>query len=203
VVDVAPVVLPKTLRPRAERWLRAFGKLRAWELSQFERVVFIDSDAVVLHSSADELFDLAGGRDTLWTASDPRIDTCDQTHLVADPALNSGVLVFRPSLANAKNIWATIAAMAAEARTDFNDQDVLAQVFQHWRALPYPEYGGHVVHCGCPGFTESVRIAHFTAGLGVLPKPWTTTTSNSLGPTYNTSTCMWALFKAWKRLQDS
>ena len=61
-----------------------FSKLRAWTLTQFKKCVFLDADTLVLQN-VDDLFE----REELSAAPDIGWPDC----------FNSGVFVFKPSLA--------------------------------------------------------------------------------------------------------
>lgn len=201
LVDVDPVELPKTVRPKVSRWVKAFTKFRAWDLP-LKRAFFIDSDAVLL-VSVDDLLEpkmRGGGTNDLWAAIEPRLDVCDQMSPELDLALNSGLLIITPSRATSERLLMAVRSMADEGRVEFNDQDVLMRVFPNWRALPYPEYGGHVVQCECKGFLERIRVLHFTAGLGKLPKPWTLPNPKEDLFPFN-STCVRSLFSTWRHIR--
>ena len=65
-----------------ERWGHMASKLRLWQLTQFEQVLYIDADSVLL-APADELFELRGFAAEAGTSH---------------AAFNAGVMLLQPSL---------------------------------------------------------------------------------------------------------
>jgi len=100
------------------RFANVFTKLHAWELDDFDCVVFLDSDTLVVQN-IDDLFE----RRTFAAAPD----------FFMPDRFNSGVMVIEPSRAMYARI---VAALAKEASYDGGDQGVLNSVFHDWYAMP-------------------------------------------------------------------
>lgn len=144
------------------RFARVFTKLRAWELTEYDRVIFIDADAVVRHN-IDALFERPGP-----IAAAPDFFMPDQ--------FNSGAMVLRPA---AESFAAMMQALAATPTYDGGDQGFLNQFFD-WYQLPIANRLpiGFNLHHFIYQFIqhhpamqrqlgENVHIIHYT-----LQKPW-------------------------------
>jgi alpha-N-acetylglucosamine transferase len=110
-------------KPAFHTPLDNFAKLRLWELEEYDSVVFIDADAIVIRN-VDKLFgypEFSAAPNVYETLADFR-------------RLNSGVFVARPSLA-------TFTAMlkkldAPDALWPRTDQTFLQAFFPDWHGLP-------------------------------------------------------------------
>lgn len=96
-------------RPR-----RRFEKLRAWELVEYDRVVFLECDALVLRN-VDDLFE----RPELSAAPD----------LLDPERFDTGVMVLAPS----QQTFAKLVDAADGAEGDEGEQGLLNSVFGGWR----------------------------------------------------------------------
>ncbi len=105
--DIEP--LGGEARPR-----RRLEKLRVWELAEYDRVVFLESDALVLRN-VDELFE----RPELSAAPD----------LLDPERFDTGVMVLEPSQETFSKL-----AEAAGAEGDEGEQGLLNRVFAGWRS---------------------------------------------------------------------
>ncbi|QPC88400.1 glycosyl transferase [Mesorhizobium sp. NBSH29] len=110
-------------KPAFHTPLDNFAKLRLWEMTQYERCVFIDADAVVV-KNIDRLFAYPE-----FCAAPNVYESVADFH-----RLNSGVFVALPSAA-------TFAAMlekldAPDAFWRRTDQSFLEAYFPHWHGLP-------------------------------------------------------------------
>ncbi|XP_072764502.1 uncharacterized protein Gyg isoform X1 [Anoplolepis gracilipes] len=137
-----------------------FTKLHCWRLTQYEKCVFIDADALVVRN-CDELFE----REELSAAPDVGWPDC----------FNSGVFVFRPS----QQTFASITAFAAaKGSFDGGDQGLLNMYFSDWatkdisKHLPFIyNMCSTATYSYLPAFKqfgEDVRIIHFIG----ITKPW-------------------------------
>lgn len=100
------------------RFANVFTKLRAWEQTDFERVVLLDADTLVLQN-IDDLFE----RSRFAAAPD---------FLLPD-RFNSGVMVLEPSR---ETFAEMVAALAASGTYDGGDQGFLNTFFGDWYAMP-------------------------------------------------------------------
>lgn len=95
-----------------------FTKLRAWELTDLEKVVFLDADTLVLQN-VDDLFE----RSEISAAPD---------FLMPD-RFNSGVMVLEPS---AETFRRMVESLESTASYDGGDQGFLNSFFAGWYAMP-------------------------------------------------------------------
>uniref|UniRef100_A0A1A9ZAT0 glycogenin glucosyltransferase n=1 Tax=Glossina pallidipes TaxID=7398 RepID=A0A1A9ZAT0_GLOPL len=137
-----------------------FTKLHCWRLVQFEKCVFLDSDALVL-KNCDELFE----REELSAAPDVSWPDC----------FNSGVFVYQPSL----ETFDKLTKFAVEYGSfDGGDQGLLNQYFGDWayvdihKHLPFVyNVTAYASYCYLPAFKhfkDKIKILHFAGKM----KPW-------------------------------
>ena len=161
--DIEPIKNP---RPDCEllypRFALTYSKLRAFELTEYDKVVWLDADTVVLRN-IDELF----ARPCLAAASD----------FFMPDRFNSGVMVLDPS---AELFGKLMVSLAAAPTYDGGDQGFLNPYWPNWWAMPvahrlpaaynihhfifqfmaaHPQFGKQ--------FITETRIVHYT-----LQKPW-------------------------------
>ena len=119
VRDVEPIPNPagkaQLLFPR---FATVFAKLRAWELTEWERIVVLDADTLVLQN-VDDLFE----RRTFAAAPD----------FFLPDHFNSGVMVLDPS---AGTFARMMDALHAAGSYDGGDQGFLNTFFPDWYAMP-------------------------------------------------------------------
>jgi len=147
------------------RFGNVFTKLHAWNLTEFDKLVYLDADTLVLQN-VDELFDrpsFAAGPD----------------YFVPD-RFNSGVMVLEPSTVTYDAIRA---ALLSSASYDGGDQGFLNEFFANWYAMPIanrlpPGYNMHhfilqflVSHASLKSMAKEAKIIHYT-----MQKPWLTPT---------------------------
>ena len=158
--EVEPIGNPRgdVLLPR---FANVFTKLRVWELDDYDKVVFLDADTIVLQN-IDELFD----RPSLAAAPD---------FLLPD-RFNSGVMVVEPSSAMLAEMLARLPELMSY---DGGDQGFLNEFFD-WYASP-PEhrlpaaYNTHQFifqfiaahHLLRERLLGGIKIVHYT-----VQKPW-------------------------------
>ncbi|MBO6718748.1 MAG: glycosyl transferase [Rhizobiaceae bacterium] len=143
-------------KPAFHTPLDNFAKLRLWELDEYDTVVFIDADAIVVRN-IDKLFgypEFSAAPNVYETLADFR-------------RLNSGVFVAKPSRA-------TFAAMldkldAPDALWPRTDQTFLQSFFPHWHGLPVFYNMLQYVWFNLPELWDwaSVSVVHYQ-----YEKPW-------------------------------
>lgn len=145
-------------KPAFHTPLDNFAKLRLWELEEYERVVFLDADTIVLRS-IDRLFSYPE-----FSAAPNVYESLADFH-----RLNSGVFVAKPSRA-------TFAAMlgrldAPDAFWRRTDQTFLEAFFPDWHGLPVFDNMLQYVWFNLPELWDwsSVRVIHYQ-----YEKPWET-----------------------------
>ena len=153
-------------------------KLHLWNLEQYEKVVYVDADTLVLHN-VDVLFDMNthenDGRDVVWAAPDCGWPDC----------FNSGVMVIKPN----RNTYERILGLwRSSGSFDGGDQGLLNDYFRDdsvqellntdqsagvWKRLPFAfNVTPTAFYSYLPALEarqDQVRIVHFIGSEG---KPW-------------------------------
>ncbi|GAB9468708.1 putative Glycosyltransferase [Globisporangium polare] len=147
-------------------WVNSgYTKLHIFRLEQFETIVYIDADAVVLENVDEELFE----RDTTFAAA-PDVFPPDR--------FNAGVLVIKPSVA----LFDELMRKAQElASYDGGDTGFLNAFFPNWyqgdgaSRLPFGYNAQRtmywLVNEKNPGYWNAIKplkILHYSSN----PKPW-------------------------------
>ena len=146
----------KGQKPGFHSPLYNFAKLRLWQLTDYERVVFIDADAVVLQN-IDRLFDYPE-----FSAAPNVYESLADFH-----RLNSGVFTARPSQATFEDMLARLDQPGAFWRR--TDQTFLESYFPNWHGLPVFDNMLQYVWLNLPDLWkwEDIRILHYQ-----YEKPW-------------------------------
>lgn len=173
-------------------------KLRAWQLTDYERVVFLDADMLVLQNT-DELFTLDLGDNPLAAchacrcnpnqiASYPPEWQPEQCHYTwqargeqapesVDLYLNGGFLVLKPDNAVFDMLEKRIAAIDDLSAYPFSEQDLLNEVFaERWKPLSYIYNALKTLPFQHSGLWQGdeVKNLHY-----ILAKPWNRDLSQS------------------------
>ena len=161
-------------------WNNTFDKLYLFNLTQFEKLVYIDSDMLVLEN-IDELFE----REHMSAVSAGSKYPGNEAWI---GNLNSGILVIRPDKKNYAELTALIPVVAALNVEKFGDQDIIKEyikgrwtedlwldhkynmfnVFLNWH-IKNENY--KIKYFSLNPFSKNktnVKIIHFIE----LPKPW-------------------------------
>jgi len=166
-------------------------KLRAWQLTDYQRVVFLDADMLVL-KNMDELFSLDLGENALAAchacrcnpnkiASYPPEWQPEQCHYTwqargetapaeLDVYLNGGFLVLEPDNAVFDELEKRIAAIDDLSAYPFSEQDLLNEVFaERWKPLSYIYNALKTLPFQHSGLWQDnqVKNLHY-----ILAKPW-------------------------------
>lgn len=143
-------------KPAFHTPLDNFIKLRLWQLVDYERVVFIDADALVLRN-VDVLFDY------------PEFSAAPNVYegLADFTRLNSGVFVARPSVETYAAMLAALDVPGAFWKR--TDQTFLQSFFPDWHGLPVYCNMLQYVWFSMPQLWDwaSIRILHYQ-----YEKPW-------------------------------
>jgi alpha-N-acetylglucosamine transferase len=191
VRDVEGIVNPAADHLLFSRFASVFTKLRAFELVDFERVVLLDADTLVLQN-VDDLFE----RPPFAAAPD----------FFLPDRFNSGVMVIEPSDSMFRRM---MEALAVAGTYDGGDQGFLNTFFADWYAMPVPHrlpVGYNMAHFiyqflrGHPTLRKTLereaKIIHY-----MVQKPWQAKATLTGG-----SDAWWKLYfevhpekaKAWK-----
>lgn len=117
--DVEPISNPSATKQQLfPRFSAVFTKLHAWELTEFDRIVVLDADTLVLQN-VDDLFQ----RRTFAAAPD----------FFLPDHFNSGVMVLDPA---AETFARMVEALSAAGSYDGGDQGFLNTFFPDWYGMP-------------------------------------------------------------------
>ncbi len=143
-------------KPAFHTPLDNFAKLRLWQLEEYESVVFIDADALMLQN-CDRLFDYPE-----FSAAPNVYESLADFH-----RLNSGVFTARPNHATFERMLSELDQPGAFWRR--TDQSFLQHFFPAWHGLPVFDNMLQYVWFNMPDLWDwsSIRILHFQ-----YEKPW-------------------------------
>ncbi|WP_274426604.1 glycosyltransferase [Chelativorans sp. YIM 93263] len=143
-------------KPAFHTPLDNFAKLRLWQLSDYERVVFIDADALVIRN-IDRLFSYPE-----FSAAPNVYESLADFH-----RMNSGVFVARPSQKTFEDMLARLDRPDAFWRR--TDQTFLQTFFPEWHGLPVFYNTLQYVWFNLPGLWDwnSIKVVHYQ-----YEKPW-------------------------------
>ncbi|MEF2976439.1 glycosyltransferase family 8 protein [Subtercola sp. YIM 133946] len=175
------------------RFAEVWTKLAVWGLTEFDRVVFLDADMLVIQNM-DELFtlDLSEGAIAAchacrcnpnriasyppgWTPENCFYTHCRGGDHVTEPAatdnyLNGGFLVLTPDEAVFADMMGRLAAVDDLSRYPFAEQDFLNEFYSgRWRPLPYVYNALKTLPHQHPSLWNlaSVKNIHY-----IIDKPW-------------------------------
>lgn len=163
ICGIQPIANPATEHIRLfKRYKHSFTKLRVFELTDLDKVVFLDADTVVLQN-VDDLFT----RPSIAAAPD----------FFMPDHFNSGVMVLEPS---GELFGRLMQALATAETYDGGDQGFLNTFWADWWFMPaehrlpptynMPHFNFQFMHTH-PGlrahFLKQTKIVHYT-----LQKPW-------------------------------
>jgi len=133
-----------------------FCKLQLWRLEQFEKVVFLDADTLVV-KNIDRLFEYPE-----FSAAPNLYETLADMH-----RLNSGVFVARPSQETLERMLQVLDQPGAYWRR--TDQTFLEHFFPDWHGLPYTYNVLQYVYFNLPQLWHwpGIRVVHYQ-----YEKPW-------------------------------
>ncbi len=143
-------------KPNFHNPLHNFLKLRLWELQQYERIVFLDADCLVIQN-IDNLFEFPefSGAPNLY-------ESLKDMH-----RLNSGVFVAKPCQKTFNRMLQMLDKKDAFWKR--TDQTFLQYYFPHWHNLPYIYNCLQYVWFNMPELWqwESIKVIHYQ-----YEKPW-------------------------------
>ena len=133
-----------------------FCKLLAWQLTTYERVVFLDADTLVI-KNIDKLFGYPE-----FSAAPNLYETLEDMH-----RLNSGVFVAAPSIDTYAGMLERLDGPGVFWRR--TDQTFLESYFPDWHGLPYTYNALQYVYFNLPQMWRwsSIKVVHYQ-----YEKPW-------------------------------
>ncbi len=161
-------------RYACEHFADCWIKLRLWSWTQYERIVYLDADMVVL-KNIDELLE-RGGEDLCavqecFCPVPERRHMCPYSLDTTQPRcyFNAGMLVLRPDRAVAEDMTRSLQRCTLSAFA-FAEQDFLNDYFaESWASLPYGYNASKALYaCHRDAWDYcTIRVLHFT-----MAKPW-------------------------------
>ena len=143
-------------KPQFHNPLDNFCKLKLWELDEFDRILFIDADAIVVRD-VSKLFAYPE-----FSAAPNLYETLSDMH-----RLNSGVFVAHPDKANYEAMIRRLDQPDAFWRR--TDQTFLESYYPDWHGLPYTYNALQYIYFNLPDlwYWPSIRLVHYQ-----YEKPW-------------------------------
>jgi lipopolysaccharide biosynthesis glycosyltransferase len=154
-IDVPEIVNPNAAKGRQTRFGPTYSKLNVFRLDFLDRVVYLDSDAIV-KKNPDDLFAGEG----FAAVPDAGIERSDGS------LFNTGVLAFDPSNDLFEQM---LAALRTTPSYDGGDQGFLNSFFKTWTRLP-PEYNTTkrvFSHHSALFVADEIKVLHYVGS-----KPW-------------------------------
>ncbi|XP_045776313.1 glycogenin-1-like isoform X2 [Maniola jurtina] len=137
-----------------------FTKIHCWNLTQYEKCVFLDADTLIVQN-CDELFE----REELSAAPDVGWPDC----------FNSGVFVFRPSAETFSNL---ITFASERGSFDGGDQGLLNSYFSNWAQSDISKHLPFLYNVTSAAFYSYIpALKHYGQNLKIIhfigaAKPW-------------------------------
>jgi alpha-N-acetylglucosamine transferase len=175
------------------RFAEVWTKLAAWQLTEFDRVVFLDADMLVTQNM-DELFSLEIVGDAIaachacrcnpnriasypasWSPENCFYSYCrgaDHTSEpgVVDDYLNAGFLVLTPDKAVFKDMAEKLAELDDLASYPFAEQDFLNEYYrERWYPLPYVYNALKTLEFQHPAMFDAAAVKNIHY---IIDKPW-------------------------------
>jgi len=146
----------------ASNWDFTFDKLKVWGLTQFEKIVFVDSDMLVI-KNIDHLFERPATSAALAGVLFP---SCEQINF-----LNSGLMVIEPSKDIESKLISLAKVLAPQMRREgkaVGDQDIINAYYSDWF-----EHKGMILDDGYNLYAQYLQcyIRHHGYSLGRKGKP--------------------------------
>ena len=166
-IEIPKIIKEKNNKGAFSHWTYTFDKLSIFELTQFDKIVYLDSD-IYIRKNIDELFDKKHMTTTPNRKFGPNI--------TPPPELISGLLVIEPSK-GILNSFLDILSTISEKRESIGDQDILQEYYTDWKDhtelhldlkynafFTYLDY--YIVKCNYS--LDDIYVFHFILG----KKPW-------------------------------
>lgn len=157
-------------------WNETFFKLRIFEMEQYDKLLYIDSDMIVL-DNLDHLFDCE------------HITACQGGKMIYGwEDINSGLMLVRPNSEEFRamlGLLPVVCESKIKANCGFGDQDVISHYYKHvnrkWEGEKRLDerYNANIrcIHELCVHFGyENIKVIHFVGA----KKPWMFTPAEAL-----------------------
>ncbi len=122
-IEIPDIIREKNSKGVFSHWTYTFDKLSIFELTQFDKIVYLDSD-IYIRKNIDKLFKKGHMSTTPNRKFGPNI--------TPPPELISGLLVIKPQK-NILNSFLEILSTIANKRESVGDQDILQEYYTDWK----------------------------------------------------------------------
>lgn len=120
-INVSDDVLSINNQNGQPKWTHSFTKLNMFNLTEYEKLVFVDSDMLII-DNIDNLFDLPNLSATIADKAYPRKEAWKE--------LNSGIMVIEPKTAEFNRLKNLI---PKDTKSPIGDQDILHLGYPNWK----------------------------------------------------------------------
>lgn len=145
-------------------WENTFSKLRIFGMTQFDKIVFLDSDMLVI-DNIDELFNKENLSAVVAGKSFPGNKNWVD--------LNSGLMVIEPKVGEDSRLIKLMTNISSLA--NMGDQDVIQKAYPNWKNMKnlhlseeYNVFAPYEPYYINAGIVDTVKIVHFVG----KEKPW-------------------------------
>lgn len=156
--------IKKGIKKEYPHWENTFSKLTVFGMTQFDKIIFLDSDMLVM-DNIDELFNKKNLSAVVAGKSFPGNENWVD--------LNSGVMVIEPKIGEDSRLIKLMSSI--NSLTDMGDQDVIQRAYPNWKNMKnlhlseeYNVFAPYEPYYINAGKVETVKIVHFVGG----KKPW-------------------------------
>lgn len=175
------------------QWNNTFSKLYAFNLTQFDKIVFLDSDMFLIHN-VDNLFELPHLSAVIAGKSYPGNQDWQD--------MNSGLMVIIPNKSDFKKLLNTLSEYTSSHK--FGDQDIINHTFPDWPNKHYLHLSEkyNVIARFEPFYRSRkfpVFVIHFTGN----KKPWMYSKGDLIQYKIKLITKQLILFKNMKGISQS
>ena len=160
-IDVPESIKKKNKQGMFEHWTNTFDKLLIFELTQFEKLVYLDSD-MYIRNNIDELFERKNMSATIDRRGEPSINK-DWIKLT------SGLMVVEPKRGTS-SFFIDIISEIESKRDSIGDQDILQEYDKKWSQkqelhldVKYNMFFPHIDYYTkyCNYTLEDINVVHF------------------------------------------
>jgi len=124
-IQIPETIKIKNQKGTFEHWTNTFDKLQIFELTEFQKLIYLDSDMYV-RKNIDELFEKENMSATIDRPTGPVFSDNYQLKLT------SGLMVIEPTSGILQNFM-DILMNIVDIRDFVGDQDILQEYDKHWR----------------------------------------------------------------------
>lgn len=166
-IEIPEIIKQKNDKGVFSHWTYTFDKLSIFELTQFDKIVYLDSD-IYIRKNIDLLFE----KNHMSTTPNRKFGP----NITLPPELISGLLVIEPQK-GILNSFLEILSTIANKRESVGDQDILQEYYTDWKNqtelhldlkyntfFTYLDY--YITHCDYK--LDDIFVFHFL----LAKKPW-------------------------------